>query len=463
MSEKPTEKRAERAARLEALRRRRERLSSEGQQALDTRLEGADANPTARASEYRDALHVVAHWPPGQPLTYDWVQLIAAGRRQVASLPDGADLERYRRERDAENRLAIETVCTLLDGFGIFTTAGQRFDVDTVAARLGVVPSYRRLVGRWLNILRTHGLLVRDGQAFVSRQRLLDVLSTSPLVGHAPAHADIEQSCREIVTVVTGRAHGLEAFSLPLRGAATGQGFFDTAVQAYEGHAFSRYFNAIIVALVQALEPARRPLRILEVGAGVGGTSSPVLAALQGTGAEYVFTDLSKGFLNFASERFRAFPFVSYACLDVDEIPTRIGFPERCFDIIIGANAVHCARVLADALPRLSALLVDRGLLILREGNSNGAHLMIGGCGLLPGSSMYEDGRREEDVGPLLPATEWRRLCLNAGFGDVAILPSADEPMSALDESIIVAARARKPPGEPVPLGYTGVPSAQGA
>jgi len=447
MSEKPTEKRAER---LEALRRRRDHLSDEGKHVLDARLQGAETNPTASAYGYRDALPVVAQWRPGQPLAYSWDELVAAGRRQVASVPDGADLEAYRRERDAENRLAIETVCTILDGVGVFTSAGQRFDADTVAARLGVVPSYRRLVGRWLNILRKHDLLLADRQAFVCDRRLLDTLSASPLLGDAPSRDDVERSRLQILTVVTGRAHGLESFSLPLRGAATGQGFFDTAVQAYEAHALSRYLNAIIVALARALEPERRPLRILEVGAGVGGTSGPVLAALQGTGAEYVFTDLSKGFLNFASERFRAYPFVSYACLDVDEVPTRIGFPERCFDVIIGANAVHCARVLADTLPRLGALLVDRGLLILREGNTNSPHLMIGGCGLLPGSSMYEDGRRKEDVGPLLPAAEWRHLCIAAGFRDVAILPQPDEPMSALDESIIVAAHTGAPPADRV-------------
>ena len=53
-----------------------------------------------------------------------------------------------------------------------------------------------------------------------------------------------------------------------------------------------------------ALDNRRTPIRILEVGAGVGGTSVDVIPSLDGTGAEYYFTDLSAFFLNNARENY---------------------------------------------------------------------------------------------------------------------------------------------------------------
>ena len=58
--------------------------------------------------------------------------------------------------------------------------------------------------------------------------------------------------------------------------------------------------------------------RILEVGAGVGGTSVDVIPALEGSGAEYNFTDLSTFFLNSAKEKFEKYDWVKYGIFDIN-------------------------------------------------------------------------------------------------------------------------------------------------
>ena len=61
-------------------------------------------------------------------------------------------------------------------------------------------------------------------------------------------------------------------------------------------------------------------LRVLEVGAGTGGTTSYVLPLLPADRVEYTFTDLSPLFLDRATEQFAAYPFMRRAVLELNAI-----------------------------------------------------------------------------------------------------------------------------------------------
>jgi SAM-dependent methyltransferase len=112
------------------------------------------------------------------------------------------------------------------------------------------------------------------------------------------------------------------------------------------------------VAAVAHKEPL---LRILEVGAGTGGTSALVLEELFGCSprghqlyASYTFTDTSAGFFAQARERFKDRPGVRYEVLDISEDPLTQGFELESFDLIIAANVVH-------ATPSLNITLLHFG------------------------------------------------------------------------------------------------------
>ena len=68
-----------------------------------------------------------------------------------------------------------------------------------------------------------------------------------------------------------------------------------------------------------------KPLRVLEIGAGTGGTSEHVFAALAPFGdavAEYCFTDVSRAFLIKAEQRFKdRVPALSTACSTWKSLP----------------------------------------------------------------------------------------------------------------------------------------------
>src|SRR5690606_29703104 len=87
----------------------------------------------------------------------------------------------------------------------------------------------------------------------------------------------------------------------------------------------NRIVQAIVQSLVERL-PAERPLRILEIGAGTGGTSSFVLPILPAERTEYVYSDISSQFFSAAEQKFRDYPFIRYQTLDLERDPRQQDF-----------------------------------------------------------------------------------------------------------------------------------------
>src|SRR5262249_30220691 len=127
-------------------------------------------------------------------------------------------------------------------------------------------------------------------------------------------------------------------------------------------------------ALTEALTAARSTLspnaklRILEIGAGTGGTTTFVLPSLPAGSVEYTFIDLSPVFLDRAADQFKAFPFMGRGLLDIERHPRDQGFDQGGYDVVIAANVVHATADLRRTLDHVKWLLAPRGLLLMLEG-----------------------------------------------------------------------------------------------
>jgi hypothetical protein len=92
-------------------------------------------------------------------------------------------------------------------------------------------------------------------------------------------------------------------------------------------------------------------LRILEIGAGTGGTTAEVLPELSNMKPYddrnyllYTFTDVSPGFFGSAKERFKDYEAIDYRVLDISKDPIDQGFVEGSFDMIVASNVSQCLR-----------------------------------------------------------------------------------------------------------------------
>lgn len=90
-------------------------------------------------------------------------------------------------------------------------------------------------------------------------------------------------------------------------------------------------------------------LRILEIGAGTGGTTAVVLAHDGGffdargrrKFSSYTYTDISTGLFAAASERFKDVPGMEFRGLDISKDPGEQGFDVESYDLVIATN-VSC-------------------------------------------------------------------------------------------------------------------------
>jgi SAM-dependent methyltransferase len=199
------------------------------------------------------------------------------------------------------------------------------------------------------------------------------------------------------------------------------------------------YINALAAAAFETLGatvPGGRVLRVLEVGAGTGGTTGSLLPVLPADRTQYVFTDVSDLFLDRARDRYRAYPFVECRRFDLDKDPAAQGFAPGSFDAIVSANAVHASVDLRLALTRLRELLAPGGVLVLVESTIHLAWFDIT-TGLIEGWQHFADDLRTDN--PLLHPDTWKAALRDAGFEEAGAWPGTGSSADTLGQHVVVA------------------------
>ena len=126
---------------------------------------------------------------------------------------------------------------------------------------------------------------------------------------------------------------------------------FDGSIQAievlHEDDALTNLYNCThswnCKDFIDLLSHSKPNMKVLEVGAGTGATTAAALkdlTSMQGDRfySKYTYTDISSGFFIAAKERFKDFPNIEYATLDISMDPISQGFEAESYDLILATN-----------------------------------------------------------------------------------------------------------------------------
>ena len=359
--------------------------------------------------------------------------VLTASLRQSLEGPFDLGLNTYAAKLACLDRLTTHYIVEAFRSMHVYERAGEGHTAEELVEQAGVQPVYEKLLRKWMTRLSAEGLLEARGEQFVAIQPLaasdlgrIDQTSCADI----PVLLDYVHRCgSKLPALLTGRESALDAL-FP-------NGSFELTEFLYETGAVARYLNGIVRTAVSSASAsvAFDKVRVLEVGAGTGGTTSAVLPALLPDRTSYWYTDVSDLFLARAQRKFAAYPFVKYGLLDLERDPIEQGFPARGFDVILGANIVHATSNLATSLDRLRSLLAPGGVVVLLETTTDQGWFDIT-TGLIEGWQAFTDGIREDS--PLVPAAGWREAFLRQGFERVVSLPESGSLAEILGAHILI-------------------------
>jgi len=397
---------------------------------------------------------------------YEW-ELKQSGQREIeipAYLPEPAeiaklvlpDFEELKAEKGINiydaflprlNQLCSVYILNAFNQLGCNFNLGDRFSASEMVERLDILIQHRRLLFRMLEILIEDKIFERDGSEWVvvnndqwsSNPELLLRELTQKYPG-CSAELEMIGSCAgEIAEVMRGRSDPM-ALLFP-------NGSMALTEKMYHTSPVLQFFNSLIMRVFSSMVdrlPEDRTLRILEIGAGTGGTTRFVLPVLSETQTEYVYTDVSEMFLTRAKRTFDEYKFLDYRLLDIDADPLTQGYQSNQFDVIVAANVLHATPDVRRSLSNIRKLLVPEGMLVLLEGvdHQRFSDLTVG---LTKGWWHFTD----EDLRPsyaLLSEGKWSQLLAETGFTDTVTMPGGLAGRdSVLSQQAVIIARG---PGE---------------
>jgi acyl transferase domain-containing protein len=383
-----------------------------------------------QARPFPDEWLYQVRWEP-KPLPGD-VALPQAGElaeevgRETAVIAADYNLAIYETLFPDLDALSYGYIVQALRELGWRYAAGTIHTAEELAAELNIAPRHRRLFQRLLAILQEEGVLQQTGQAWQVRQELAAIV---PAVTAEELQQRYPQNDAELALLRPCGSHlaaVLQGMQDPLH-LLFPDGSTAATTRVYAETPFARIYNRLMAEAIRrvvAALPTGHTLRILEIGAGTGATTTAVLPQLAAQNeVEYVFTDLSPLFLSKAQEKFAAYPFVQYRLLDIEQAPQAQGFAAHHFDLIIAANVLHATADLRQTLSHVQELLAPGGLLLLLEGSGRQRWVDLT-FGLTEGWWKFTD-RDVRQVSPLVGQKQWRAIMEEVGFTAVSTIPSA--------------------------------------
>lgn len=364
----------------------------------------------------------------------------------VAPLLEGFDaradrhgLGRYDEVLPRLDRLSLAYIAKALIELGFDDTPGRDVDPHRERELLRIAPQHHRLFDRLLDILAEEDLLTTHtgGRRVVRRLAGVALHEAWPSEAGLPdgEYQVLARCGPSLVGVLRGEVD-------PLHLLFPG-GSFAEARTLYVESPFAQTYNGVVADAVRRLSEVvpDRPLRILEIGAGTGGTTTYVLPALSAGPVDYTFTDVSPLFLERAQETFGSRPGFRTALLDIERHPTEQGFAAGTFDLVIAANVLHATVDLARAVDHARAMLRPGGWLCLIEGVAPERWVDLT-FGLTDGWWRFTDHELRTSY-PLISVPQWETVLREHGFTSPVAVPGPDTTGRAARQQAILFAQAQ--------------------
>jgi len=349
----------------------------------------------------------------------------------------------YQDKLDILDRLSYQFIVNAFYELG-FTFDQKDIRTDDFVMKFNIAPRYKKLVRLFFEILEQEGVLSRDNDSWKvidkPRTREISIQDNS----NDLAEFELLNRCGlRLAKVLRGEVNPLDLI-FP-------NGDIALLKKLYTKSPTLKAMNMLIAEALNQLQnslPKRIGIRILEIGAGTGSTTTSILGKLSQDRSLYTFTDISGRFVSEAKDNFSDYSFISYAQFDVEKDAVSQKLETDKFDIIVATNVLHATKDLRKTIENIKKILAPSGMMILLEGTAPVRWVDIT-FGLTDGWWNFTDYDLRKNY-PLLSPEQWKSTLKNLGFGEISILSSNDVGSSislsgGLPQAIIFAKYTAEP------------------
>ncbi|KAL6230185.1 hypothetical protein BDW75DRAFT_245050 [Aspergillus navahoensis] len=292
--------------------------------------------------------------------------------------------------------------------------AGQKLE------RINHLPQHGRLAEYLYMVLERDGRLIDLEGDTITRTAIAAPSKSSEdllqgLMQKYPNHGYANKltyfTGKRLADVLTGKSDGIKLIFGTEEGRELVSGLYGDSMLNKLSYKMMEDF---LRGLIAKLPMHEGPLKILEMGAGTGGTTKllvPVLASLN-VPVEYTYTDLSPSFTAAARKKFKQYPFMKFRVHDIEKPPADDLLGTQ--HIIIASNAVHATHSLVESTKNIRKALRPDGFLMMLEMTKTLVWIDVI-FGLLEGWWLFDDGRRHA----ISHQSRWEQALQSVGYGHV--------------------------------------------
>ena len=316
-----------------------------------------------------------------------------------------------------QTQLCVALIAEAFEELGCPITSAKAGDI---LDRIPYASQHTRLVDYLYEVLEVDARLVDIEGSIITRtvvnapykssKEIIDgLVATYP--DHNLANRLTHYCGLHLVEVLKGKADGVKVIFGTDEGRNLVSGLYGDSLL---NKLFYAQMQDILRRLVSHIPLGSSPFKILEMGAGTGGTTIhlvPLLAELN-IPVEYTFTDLASSFVAAARKKYKAYPFMRFMTHDIEKSPPAdlVGTQH----LVIASNAVHATHSLPISLTNIRKFLRQDGFLMMLEMTETLRWVdMI--FGILEGWWLFDDGRQHA----LSHQSRWERELHAAGYGHV--------------------------------------------
>lgn len=313
-----------------------------------------------------------------------------------------------------QDELLLAYICEAFQAQG--TTLNQIAQGQRVPT-INHLPKHAKVVNRLLEILEKHDVLTKKNSILIRSNGRVPFISSRQLHEQFIANFTAYKSEAQLMALtgpkladcLTGKA---DPVGLMFHGFAAQKIMEDYYCASPMLSTLTEQMVNLIGAVVSSRNRGfNSPLRILEVGAGFGGTTTRLAEMLQASGLAifYKFTDISSLLVKSAKVKFSKYTWMEFQTLNLEnDIPPLL---KGTYDIVIGTNCVHATTSKVRTISRLKSLLNNQGFIVLSEVTEliDWYDIVFG---LLDGWWIADDNSKY----PLQPPESWVQAFQQAGF-----------------------------------------------